>query len=184
MQKSKKVKRSFFFTIFLFFNNRVADAILLTAKLPSSHTLSIYLETTQPSSSYSHSHSPSFFLLPVTMAEEDFNNLPEGCIATILSLTSPKDACRLSLVSSTFQSAAESDAVWHKFLPSDFHTLLSQSPSSSFPSKKHLYIHLCHNPLLIDHGKKVSFLSFISLSELHDRFLTFFLSWIFSFLIL
>ncbi|XP_027934320.1 putative F-box protein PP2-B12 [Vigna unguiculata] len=88
------------------------------------------------------------------MADEDFNNLPEGCIATILSLTSPKDACRLSLVSSTFQSAAESDAVWHKFLPSDFHTLLSQSPSSSFPSKKHLYIHLCHNPLLIDHGKK------------------------------
>ncbi|KAG2402181.1 F-box protein [Vigna angularis] len=87
------------------------------------------------------------------MAEE-FNNLPEGCIATILSLTSPRDACRLSLVSSTFQSAAESDAVWHKFLPSDFHTLLSQYPSSSFPSKKHLYLHLCQNPLLIDNGKK------------------------------
>jgi len=91
------------------------------------------------------------------MAEE-FNNLPEGCIATILSFTSPRDACRLSLVSSTFRSAAASDAVWDRFLPSDFHTLLSQSSSSSFPSKKDLYLHLCQNPLLIDHGKMVSFI--------------------------
>ncbi|KAK8464767.1 hypothetical protein PHAVU_010G078180 [Phaseolus vulgaris] len=84
---------------------------------------------------------------------KDFNNLSEGCIAIILSFISPRDVCRLSLVSSTFRSAAESDAVWDRFLPSDLHTLLSQSSSSSFPSKKHLYLHLCHNPLLIDHGK-------------------------------
>ncbi|KAK7278269.1 hypothetical protein RJT34_23295 [Clitoria ternatea] len=87
----------------------------------------------------------------------DFNNLPEGCIANILSFTTPRDVCKLSLVSSTFRSAADSDAVWDKFLPSDINTLISQSSSSSslsVQSKKHLYISLCQNPLLIDDGKK------------------------------
>ncbi|CAJ1976315.1 unnamed protein product [Sphenostylis stenocarpa] len=85
---------------------------------------------------------------------EDFNNLPEGCIANILSFTSPRDACRLALVSSTFRSAAESDAVWDRFLPSDLDTLFFRSFSLSLPSKKHLYLHLCQKPLLIDHGQK------------------------------
>ncbi|KAK7318353.1 hypothetical protein RJT34_03052 [Clitoria ternatea] len=87
----------------------------------------------------------------------DFNNLPEGCIANILSFTTPRDICKLSLVSSTFRSAADSDAVWDKFLPFDINTLISQSSSSSslsVQSKKHLYISLCQNPLLIDDGKK------------------------------
>ncbi|KAF8394160.1 hypothetical protein HHK36_020366 [Tetracentron sinense] len=47
----------------------------------------------------------------------DFNVLPEGCISNILSLTSPGDACRSSLVSSIFRWASESDIVWEKFLP-------------------------------------------------------------------
>lgn len=85
----------------------------------------------------------------------DFNNLPEGCIANILSFTSPRDVCRLSLLSSTFRSAAQSDAVWNKFLPSDFHTILSQSSSLSLPSKKDLFLYLCQKPLLIDDGKMV-----------------------------
>ncbi|KAK7376340.1 hypothetical protein VNO78_34806 [Psophocarpus tetragonolobus] len=84
----------------------------------------------------------------------DFNNLPEGCIANVLSFTSPKDVCRLSLVSSTFRSAADSDAVWDRFLPSDYDTLISQSSSFSLPSKKHLYLFLTQKPLLLDDGKK------------------------------
>lgn len=50
----------------------------------------------------------------------DMNVLPESCVAVILSLTSPADACKSSLVSSTFQSASESDSVWERFLPSDY----------------------------------------------------------------
>ncbi|XP_061342637.1 putative F-box protein PP2-B12 [Gastrolobium bilobum] len=87
----------------------------------------------------------------------DFNNLPEGCIANVLSFTTPKDVCRLSLVSSIFRSAAESDAVWDRFLPSDCHTIISQSSAATslgFQSKKHLYLYLCQNPLLIDNGTK------------------------------
>ncbi|XP_057961062.1 putative F-box protein PP2-B12 [Malania oleifera] len=88
----------------------------------------------------------------------DLLMLPEGCIANILSLTSPADACRLSLVSSTFLSAADSDAVWHRFLPSYCHTLISRSCSSSLfadcSSKKELFFRLCDFPFLIDEGTK------------------------------
>ena len=70
------------------------------------------------------------------------------------------DACRLSLVSRGFRSAAESDAVWSKFLPSEIPTLLSLSgpDAPNFRSKsKELYLALCENPVLIDEGRMVSF---------------------------
>ncbi|TXG48615.1 hypothetical protein EZV62_024490 [Acer yangbiense] len=87
--------------------------------------------------------------------------LPEGCIATVISFASPRDACRFSCVNSVFKSAAESDAVWDRFLPPDYRSLISDSdfcsssslPSLGFPSKKDLFLSLCHNPILIDEGK-------------------------------
>ncbi|XP_043722219.1 putative F-box protein PP2-B12 isoform X1 [Telopea speciosissima] len=88
----------------------------------------------------------------------DLQSLPEGCVSNILSLTSPSDACRSSVVSSIFRSAANSDSVWEKFLPSDIHKILSSSVSPSslpnFSSKKDLFLYLCDNPLLIDNGSK------------------------------
>ncbi|KAI5648892.1 hypothetical protein M9H77_34897 [Catharanthus roseus] len=85
--------------------------------------------------------------------------LPEGCIANALSLTSPKDACRLSLVASTFRSAAQSDAVWDRFLPADYQDILARSKEGlellrSLESKKQLYLHLCDHPILIDDATK------------------------------
>ncbi|KAL5702483.1 hypothetical protein ACHQM5_027696 [Ranunculus cassubicifolius] len=86
------------------------------------------------------------------------SDLPEGCITNIISFTSPRDACASSLVSSTFKSAADSDVVWEKFLPSDYTDILSRSVSplsfDDFPSKKQLYFRLCDDPVLIDGGKK------------------------------
>ncbi|XP_057982262.1 uncharacterized protein LOC131167477 [Malania oleifera] len=89
----------------------------------------------------------------------DWSSLPEGCIANIISVTSPRDACRLSLVSSAFRSAADSDSVWERFLPSDYPAILSRScsplsPWGDFSSKKELYFRLCDSPLLIDGGTK------------------------------
>ncbi|KAJ4722948.1 F-box protein [Melia azedarach] len=91
------------------------------------------------------------------------NNLPVECISLIISLTSPRDACRLSVVSPAFKSAADSDTVWEKFLPPDYQQIItSNSVSSSFSSsslllmnslsKKDLYFHLCNNPIPIDDG--------------------------------
>ncbi|CAA2968002.1 F-box PP2-B10-like [Olea europaea subsp. europaea] len=98
-----------------------------------------------------------------TMSVESYNDfqaLPEGCIATALSLTSPKDACRLSVVNPTFRSAAESDAVWERFLPPDYRDIILRSVDgydsvlAKFRSKKELYFHLCDNPIIIDGGNK------------------------------
>ncbi|XP_043718782.1 F-box protein PP2-B10-like [Telopea speciosissima] len=88
----------------------------------------------------------------------EFDSLPEDCLSYVISLTSPRDACRLALVSSFFQSASESDSVWEKFIPSDFLEILSRSVFSiPFSSKKQLYFNLC-NPVLLDGGKKIFWL--------------------------
>ncbi|KAG6607139.1 F-box protein, partial [Cucurbita argyrosperma subsp. sororia] len=87
----------------------------------------------------------------------DFSALPEGCIAHILSFTSPQDVCRSASVSSTFRSAAEADAVWERFLPLEYGEEISEAVSKVFPpfaSKKELYFHLCRVPVLIHGGAK------------------------------
>lgn len=85
------------------------------------------------------------------------NKLPEGCVSVILSLTSPPDVCKSSLVSTSFQSAADSDLVWERFLPSDYREIVSKASNPfKFSSKKELY-HLLCNPLLVADGQMVSF---------------------------
>ncbi|GMN62501.1 hypothetical protein TIFTF001_031583 [Ficus carica] len=85
-----------------------------------------------------------------------FSSLPEECIFLILSKTSPRDLCRLSVVSSAFRSASESDVLWENFLPLDLPET-TVSISSLFASKKDLFFHLCrhHYPALVDYGSKV-----------------------------
>ncbi|XP_068662968.1 F-box protein PP2-B10-like [Aristolochia californica] len=83
----------------------------------------------------------------------DFSSLPEGCISHVLSLASPRDACRSSAASSIFRSAAESDSVWERFLRDDYSDILSRSVSPmEYSSKKELYFRLCDS-ILIDGGK-------------------------------
>ncbi|KAF7132256.1 hypothetical protein RHSIM_Rhsim09G0053000 [Rhododendron simsii] len=87
---------------------------------------------------------------------DNFSVLPEGCISQILSMASPRDACRSSAISPLFKAAADSDGVWEKFLPSDYRQIISRSVSPVvFPTKKHLYLSLCDSPLLLDGGKLV-----------------------------
>ncbi|XP_065857331.1 F-box protein At2g02240-like [Euphorbia lathyris] len=92
------------------------------------------------------------------MTGVDFCQLPEDCIATVFSFTSPKNTGQCSIISSGFKSVSESDTVWRRFLPSDYQTLISQSsnPSllSSCASAKDLYLSLSDNPIIIDNGKK------------------------------
>ncbi|KVI04384.1 putative F-box protein PP2-B12 [Cynara cardunculus var. scolymus] len=91
------------------------------------------------------------------MDENVFGSLPEGFIANALSLTSPRDACRLSLVCSVFRSAAEWDAVWESFLPSDYQKIVAaeeEEDGGDFSSKKQLFLRLCDRPLIIDGGNK------------------------------
>ncbi|THU73747.1 hypothetical protein C4D60_Mb04t26120 [Musa balbisiana] len=88
--------------------------------------------------------------------ESRTEKLPEHCIAHAISLTSPRVACRLSAVSTTFRAAATSDTVWDRFLPSDWQSLVSRAVHpvdfSSFSSKRDIFFRLC-DPILIDDGK-------------------------------
>ncbi|KAJ8572841.1 hypothetical protein K7X08_009352 [Anisodus acutangulus] len=87
-------------------------------------------------------------------AGEHLFDLPEDCISTILSLTSPPDVLKLSLVNSIFQSAAELDCVWDAFLPSDWQEIARNSVTSlNFSTKRELFLCLC-NSILIDGGYK------------------------------
>ncbi|KAA8548450.1 hypothetical protein F0562_000134 [Nyssa sinensis] len=84
-----------------------------------------------------------------------FSGLPEECISTILSLTTPRDACRFSSISWEFKVAADSDAVWERFLPSDYRDIISGFVSPVvFTSKRDLYFRLCHAPFLLSGGTK------------------------------
>ena len=90
----------------------------------------------------------------------ELNMLPEDCVCTILSLTSPLDACRTVLASSSLRSAAESDIVWENFLPSDYQNIVARSITHlNFSSKKELFSALC-DPILLDGGNKVNLAPF------------------------
>ncbi|KAB5513815.1 hypothetical protein DKX38_027721 [Salix brachista] len=91
--------------------------------------------------------------------ELPLNELPEGCIANALSFTTPLDVARLAAVSPMFKSAAISNVVWERFLPSDVEHILSTSPDGSLllesvSSKRELYFSLCDNPILVDNGRR------------------------------
>ncbi|KAE9589662.1 hypothetical protein Lal_00000543 [Lupinus albus] len=86
-------------------------------------------------------------------------SLPEGCIASILSRTTPIDTCKLSLVSTTFYSASLSDSVWNTFLPNDYTNIISRSLShtslfSNSSSKKSIFQALSKRPIMIDNSTK------------------------------
>ncbi|TYH49962.1 hypothetical protein ES332_D10G172500v1 [Gossypium tomentosum] len=81
--------------------------------------------------------------------------LPDDCISLIISLTSPRDACRLALLSHAFNSIADSNAVWQMFLPLDYIHIISNSsspPSLLSLPKKDLYSTLCYHPILTHNG--------------------------------
>ncbi|PIN02109.1 hypothetical protein CDL12_25378 [Handroanthus impetiginosus] len=86
----------------------------------------------------------------------NITSLPEDCVSRILSLTSPQDVCRMSVVSKDFRIPVESNVVWDKFLPSDCWVIVSSTTCTNpvkFASKKELFFLLC-NSILVDGGYK------------------------------
>ncbi|XP_042472860.1 F-box protein PP2-B10-like [Zingiber officinale] len=90
------------------------------------------------------------------LVEPGIEVLPEGCIAHAISLTSPRDACCSTAVSTAFRSAVASDTVWNSFLPSDLESILARADRPvDFSSKKELFFRLCDKPILLDGGKMI-----------------------------
>lgn len=97
--------------------------------------------------------------------------LPQDCVAHILSFTSPRDACRVSLVCTVVGAAAKTDDLWGKFLPSDYLEVLSRLVDSplDFKSKKELYLWLCSpNPIDNDNKVKIHYLLNLVLPSAHN----------------
>ncbi|KAL6857017.1 hypothetical protein ACP4OV_018399 [Aristida adscensionis] len=65
-------------------------------------------------------------------------DLPEECLALAIALTTPRDACRAAAVSPAFRAAADSDAVWRRFLPDDL-----LAPGADGGGRKRAYLRLC-----------------------------------------
>ncbi|KAK9747919.1 hypothetical protein RND81_02G023200 [Saponaria officinalis] len=86
--------------------------------------------------------------------------LPEDCLAQILSMTSPIDVVGSSaLVSKLFLSVSNSDIVWAGFLPADCEDIVSRSsgsiPPNIFGSKKDIFVYLCRFPMLLENNTEV-----------------------------
>ncbi|WVZ79877.1 hypothetical protein U9M48_027404 [Paspalum notatum var. saurae] len=94
--------------------------------------------------------------------EEDYNcsilRLPEACLAHAISLTTPADACCSLAVSTAFKEAANSDAVWERFLPPDYGSILAHAdyPVDMTSSKKELFLSLSEDHVLL-HQRTKSF---------------------------
>ncbi|KAF8689994.1 hypothetical protein HU200_041629 [Digitaria exilis] len=90
--------------------------------------------------------------MDATAAGAEIYRLPEECVAYAISLTTPGDACHSSAVSPAFRAAADSDAVWARFLPPDHAAVLARAdePAALGMSKKELFSRLCDNPVLLD----------------------------------
>ncbi|WVY99202.1 hypothetical protein V8G54_031353 [Vigna mungo] len=103
-------------------------------------------------------HEQIHLISPTKRKRMKEQELPEGCIAEILSYAAtPADLLNLSLVSKAFASASEYDTVWDRFIPSDLSSFLPSSSIPSSTSKKALYYALSDNPTIIDQGKKVRY---------------------------
>ena len=91
-----------------------------------------------------------------TAETAEIYRLPEECVAYAISLTTPGDACHSSVVSPTFRAAADSDAVWARFLPLDHADVLARADEPVAvagcvgASKKELFLRLCDSPVLLD----------------------------------
>jgi hypothetical protein len=75
--------------------------------------------------------------------------LPEDLLSAALARTSPRDACRAAAASPAFRAAADSDAVWARFLPRDLPPLADGELLLTPPSKKDLFLRLSDSPLLL-----------------------------------
>jgi hypothetical protein len=84
-------------------------------------------------------------------AESDIGRLPEELLAAIISLTSPLDACRAAVVCRTIRPAADSDAVWSRFLPRDLPRIVDAAERSlmELPSCKARFRRLSDDPALL-----------------------------------
>jgi hypothetical protein len=81
--------------------------------------------------------------------------LLEELLSAAISRTAPRDACRAAAVSTAFRAAADSDAVWSCFVPSDLPPLAEGELHPAPQSRKELFMRLSDGPVLLAGGRVV-----------------------------
>ena len=89
-------------------------------------------------------------------ASSNLPDLPEACIATILSCLSPRDVAKAACVCKSYHLASQSDSVWASLLPPGHMEMLDliTNPKPAFKSKKDICIYLT-TPKFFAEGRKV-----------------------------
>ncbi|KAG0576754.1 hypothetical protein KC19_5G105400 [Ceratodon purpureus] len=85
--------------------------------------------------------------------DASLGDLPEHCIAAILSCLSPREVSRVACVCRSFRAASNFDSVWEHILPPKYKDLLALDPEidpTQFASKKEVFDHLCNFPLVFE----------------------------------
>ncbi|BAT75951.1 hypothetical protein LR48_Vigan01g223300 [Vigna angularis] len=83
--------------------------------------------------------------------------LPESCVAEIMTYMNPPEICKLATLNRAFRGASSADFVWESKLPSNYSVLLRRI-FDDFPShlgKRGIYARLCRLNSLDDGTKKV-----------------------------
>ena len=94
-------------------------------------------------------------------------DLPEACIATILSCLPPREVAKAACVSKSYRLVSHCDTVWASLLPPHHMDVLDliTDPKPVFRSKKDIYNYLT-TPKFFAEGTKVPFLC-VSTSEVY-----------------
>lgn len=84
-------------------------------------------------------------------------DLPESCVASIISYMDPPQICQLATLNRAFNAASSADFVWESKLPSNYQLILNKI-FYDFPTglgKRDIYVSLCRLNNL-DRGTKVN----------------------------
>lgn len=86
-------------------------------------------------------------------------DIPESCIALVLSQLDPPEICKLARLNRAFRAASSADFIWDVKLPSNYQYLvdeyLTENPNKL--GKNEVYARLT-GPVPFDSGKKVCIL--------------------------
>ena len=83
----------------------------------------------------------------IEQSQGALGDLPEVCIAVILSCLSPREVVRLACVCRSFRAASNFDSVWENILPPKYEDFLALDPDvvpSQISSKREIFDHLCN----------------------------------------
>ncbi|KAK1425224.1 hypothetical protein QVD17_20571 [Tagetes erecta] len=89
--------------------------------------------------------------------EINLGDIPENCIALILSFLEPPEICKLARINRAFRSASSADFIWVSKLPSNYHLLATKLlllvDDQKKLREKEIFASLCR-PVSFDAGNK------------------------------